>query len=62
MAVFGAMRKVNLNRIGTVPNEPTDTEPGSDERIEILGQRAERRESLHHPQDRKADKRGFREE
>lgn len=35
-----------------LPAEPTDTEPGSDEKMLVLAERAARGESLFHPRDR----------
>lgn len=39
-----------------LPDDPTDTLPGSKERVAVLMQRAERGESLHHPLDRRIDR------
>ena len=36
---------------GRLPAEPTQALPGSDEKIEVLAQRAARGEALFHPQD-----------
>lgn len=33
------------------PDEPTDTPPGSEERIEVYAERMERGEELYHPKD-----------
>lgn len=46
---------IHARRTGvqSVPTEPTEAEPGSEEKIQILEARAERGERLHHPDDRR---------
>jgi hypothetical protein len=39
------------------PDDPTDAEPGSDEKIEIMALRYEQRRQLFHPDDRQATSR-----
>lgn len=38
---------------GLLPEEPTDAEPGSEEKIAVMAARAEVGDELHHPRDRK---------
>jgi hypothetical protein len=38
-------------RHGALPKEPTDAPPGSEQKILVMIERAERREQLFHPQD-----------
>ncbi len=40
-----------LLRLGASPEAPTDALPGSEEKIRIMTQRAERRQKLFHPLD-----------
>jgi hypothetical protein len=40
-----------------LPDGPTDAEPGSDEKIELMALRYEQRRQLHHPDDRRVTSR-----
>lgn len=51
LARFGRRGTGNGNAKSCLPDAPTSAEPGSPEKIQIMQERARRRESLFHPLD-----------
>jgi hypothetical protein len=45
------MRVLFLRKAGALPAEPTEALPGSEQKIQIMMERAQRREQLFHPND-----------